>query len=66
MVTSDKGFGARVFERREQHHGVILLRVDDERPAVLISVLAGVIAQFGESLRDRFVVASERKIRTNR
>lgn len=63
LVTADKDFGARVFDRGEPHSGVILLRVDDERPAILIAVLAAVLDRLGEKMAGRFVVASERRIR---
>ena len=40
LVTTDKDFGARVFEHGESHRGVILLRLTDERPLAAIRVLA--------------------------
>jgi predicted nuclease of predicted toxin-antitoxin system len=63
LITNDKDFGNRVFEKGEPHHGVILLRLEDERPPVAIKVLDGVIRQFGEAMIGRFIVASERRVR---
>lgn len=65
LITCDKDFGARVFERGEPHHGVILLRLADERPVVALKVLAGVFERFGEGIKGRFIVATERRIRPN-
>jgi hypothetical protein len=45
LITNDKGFGARVFEKGDPHSGVILLRLTDERPPVAIRVLSGVLEQ---------------------
>lgn len=33
FITNDKDFGEMVFRERRQHHGVIFLRLDDERSA---------------------------------
>jgi predicted nuclease of predicted toxin-antitoxin system len=63
LVTNDKDFGARVFEKGEGHCGVILLRLTDERPAVALRVLARVLERFGEGVEGRFIVATERRIR---
>ena len=63
LITNDKGFGARIFERGNPHSGVILLRLADERPAVAIRVLAGVLDQLGSGIQHRFVVATERHVR---
>jgi len=63
LITNDKDFGARVFERRERHRGVILLRLADERPAMAIAVLTRVLESLGEGIKNRFTVASERRIR---
>jgi predicted nuclease of predicted toxin-antitoxin system len=66
LITSDKDFGARVFERGEPHEGVILLRLADERPQVALQVLAAVLETFGDGLHGKFVVATERHIRPDK
>jgi predicted nuclease of predicted toxin-antitoxin system len=66
LITNDKGFGARVFEKGDPHSGVILLRLSDERPPVAIRVLSGVLEQFGTKIQGRFVVATERRVRPSR
>jgi predicted nuclease of predicted toxin-antitoxin system len=66
LITNDKGFGARVFEKGDPHSGVILLRLTDERPPVAIRVLSGVLEQLGTKIQGRFVVATERRVRPSR
>jgi len=66
LVTSDKGFGARVFQKGEPHSGVVLLRLNDERPQVAVRVLSGVLEQLGPEIQGRFVVATERRVRPSR
>jgi predicted nuclease of predicted toxin-antitoxin system len=66
LITNDKGFGARVFEKGDPHSGVILLRLTDERPPVAIRVLSGVLRQLGTEIQGRFVVATERRVRPSR
>jgi predicted nuclease of predicted toxin-antitoxin system len=39
LITNDKGFGAKVYRERLPHHGVVLLRLDDERASRKIEVL---------------------------
>jgi len=31
LITNDKDFGDQIYREREPHHGVVLLRLDDER-----------------------------------
>lgn len=31
LITNDKDFGEKVYRERRRHHGVVLLRLDDER-----------------------------------
>lgn len=33
LVTNDKGFGEKIYRDRLPHRGVVLMRLDDERPA---------------------------------
>jgi predicted nuclease of predicted toxin-antitoxin system len=43
LVTNDKNFGARVFEKGDGHCSVILLRLNGERPVIALKVLARVL-----------------------
>ena len=40
LITNDKGFGDKVYRDGRLHKGVILLRLEDERPASQIRVLS--------------------------
>jgi predicted nuclease of predicted toxin-antitoxin system len=66
LITNDKGFGARVYRERLPHHGVILLRLEDERASSKIEVLGKLIENHAERLADRFVVVTERQARFDR
>lgn len=63
LITNDKDFGEKVFRDARLHRGVLLLRLEDERPACKISVISRVLVQFGERLADAFVVATENRVR---
>jgi len=66
LITNDKDFGAKVFRDRRSHHGVILLRLDDERSACKIEVLSHLLASHAERLVGSFVVVSERRVKFGR
>ena len=40
LITNDKDFGEKVFRDKHPHHGVIFLRLEDERAASKIATLA--------------------------
>jgi predicted nuclease of predicted toxin-antitoxin system len=63
LITNDKDFGEKVYREKHPHHGVILLRLDDERSSVKISVLGQLLANHAERLPDQFVVATENTVR---
>jgi hypothetical protein len=52
-----------VYREQRSHHGVILLRLDDERASVKISVLGQLLANYAERLSDQFVVVTENNVR---
>ena len=52
-----------VFRERRQHHGVIFLRLDDERATNKIDVIRRLLAKYSDKLADRFVIATETKVR---
>lgn len=63
LITNDKDFGEKVFKERRRHRGVILLRLEDERPSNEIEVLSLLLESYGERLSDNFVVATEDQVR---
>ncbi len=66
LVTNDKDFGERVYRSREPHAGVILLRLKKDVPQKRVAVLLRLIASVGQGLQDKFVVATENKVRIRR
>lgn len=63
LITSDKDFGEKVHRERRPHHGVIFLRLSNERAANKTLVLARLLAQYAEQLADRFVVVTDDRVR---
>lgn len=63
LVTNDKGFGEKIFRDGRLHAGVLLLRLDDERPQNKIAALDRVLQTHGDLLAGHFVVVTERSIR---
>lgn len=66
LVTNDKGFGEKVFREGRLHSGVLLLRLEDERPQNKIAALDRVLQAYGEELSGRFAVVTERSVRISR
>jgi hypothetical protein len=52
-----------VFRERRKHHGVIFLRLDDERAANKIEVLRKLLENYSERLSEKFVVATETSVK---
>ena len=63
LITNDKDFGEMVFREQRKHHGVVFLRLDDERAANKIEVLRRLLKSYAEKLSEAFVVATETKVR---
>lgn len=63
LVTNDKDFGELVFRERRPHHGVVFLRLDDERSIAKIATLEKLLENHAERLEDRFVVVTETQVR---
>ena len=63
LVTNDKGFGEKVFREGHLHSGVLLLRLEDERPQSKIAALERVLHAYGDEVDGRFVVVTERSVR---
>ena len=63
LITNDRGFGEKVFRERRPHHGVVFLRLADERAANKIRVLNRLLDSYSDALIDQFVVATETRVR---
>ena len=63
LITCDKDFGDLVFRGRRSHKGVVLLRLNDERPAAIIRVLGRLFDDYGDRLAGRFVVVTDDQTR---
>ncbi|HFC97288.1 MAG TPA: hypothetical protein ENJ40_02355 [Thermosulfurimonas dismutans] len=63
LITSDKDFGEKIYRENYPHEGVILLRLEDERPYHKIEILEKVLKDFADKLKGNFVVVTERGVR---
>ena len=63
LITIDKDFGDKVFRERIQHHGIIVMRLRDERASSKIDCLKRLLQEFPDRLHDQFVVVTEKQIR---
>lgn len=63
LITNDKDFGEMIFRERRNHHGVIFMRLDDERAANKIEVLRRLLENYAEKLSEQLVVVTETKVR---
>jgi len=63
LITNDKDFGEMVFRERRTHHGVVFMRLDDERATNKIEVLQRLLEGYAEKLTEEFVVVTETKVR---
>ena len=63
LITNDKDFGEMVFRERRTHHGVVFMRLDDERATNKIEVLRRLLKGYAEKLPEQFVVVTETKVR---
>ena len=63
LITNDKDFGEQVYRERKPHHGIILLRLEDERAKSKIEVLKRLLNFHADSLPEQFVVVTEKSVR---
>jgi predicted nuclease of predicted toxin-antitoxin system len=63
LISCDKDFGEKVYRERRLHHGVVLLRLEDERNANKINVLQSLLENYAGQLADSFVVVTEKQVR---
>lgn len=64
FLTEDKDFGELVFRFKRAVPGVVLLRIDPEKPALKWTRLGSAIARFGEGLFGRYVVIEAARFRS--
>lgn len=62
LITNDKDFGEKVYRSKQPHHGVIFLRLRDERTASKIAVLEKLLVSYAEQLSGAFVVVTETQV----
>lgn len=63
LITNDKDFGELVYREQRQHHGVVFLRLADERSAAKIMALEKLLSQYANRLPDAFVVVTDTQVR---
>jgi len=63
LLTTDKDFGEKIYRESHSHHGIVLLRLEDERASAKIAVVAQLLAQYAEQLPEQYVVVTERRVR---
>ncbi|MCC7021027.1 MAG: DUF5615 family PIN-like protein [Ardenticatenales bacterium] len=66
LITNDKDFGEKIYRERVPHHGVVLLRLGDERVDVKIATLRSLLHDHSERLAEQFVVVAEGRVRFGR
>jgi len=63
LITNDKDFGEKVYRENKLHHGVIFLRLQDERAASKIDAIEKLLDGYEDQLVDAFVVVTETQVR---
>ena len=63
LITNDKDFGEKVYRDKQPHHGVVFLRLQDERAASKIGAIQKLLDGYEDQLADAFVVVTETLVR---
>ncbi|MFN6201498.1 MAG: DUF5615 family PIN-like protein, partial [Acidobacteriota bacterium] len=63
LITNDKDFGEKVFRGRHPHHGIVFLRLADNRANNKIEVLSKLLDNYSARIVDQFVVVTESRVR---
>ena len=63
LITNDKDFGEKVYREQYPHHGVVFLRLENERSVVKIETLRRLLATYADQLPGQFVVVTETRVR---
>ena len=66
LFTNDKGFGERAVRLRQQHYGIILLRLEDRRTPQMIQAIDKLLRFHADLLPNALVVVTERAVRITR
>jgi predicted nuclease of predicted toxin-antitoxin system len=66
LFTEDKDFGDLVFRRERAVPGVVLMRIDAEKPLLKATRLAAAIERYGEGFFGRYMVIEEGRFRSRR
>lgn len=66
IVTADKDFGDMVYREHYPHHGVILMRLENDRAYAKIDALRRLLESYSDQLPDQFVVLTESRVRFGR
>ena len=53
----------KVYREHKPHHGILLLRLNDERAKIKIEVLDRVLTNYADRLAEQFVVVTEKSVR---
>jgi predicted nuclease of predicted toxin-antitoxin system len=63
LITVYKDFGEKIFREKQPHHGIILLRLKDERSKNKIAAMERLLANFATRLSGQFVVVTDTQVR---
>ncbi len=63
LITVDKDFGEKIFREKRAHHGVILLRLKDERSKNKIAAMKRLLTSFATRISGQFVVVTDTRVR---
>ena len=63
LITNDKDFGEKVYREDILHHGIIFLRLTNERYRNKIEVLEKLLHNYPDRLEGKFVVVTEDRVR---
>lgn len=63
LITNDKDFGEMIFREGKLYHGVIFLRLEDERSINVIKVLDPLLIMYADQITGNFMVVTEFSVR---
>ena len=63
LITIDKDFGEKIFREKHIHHGIILLRLKDERSKNKIAAMERILTNFAPRIKGQFVVVTDTRVR---
>lgn len=66
LITCDKDFGEIIFLRKQQHCGIILLRLASYTRSKKINVLEKILKDHANEMQNNFIVATETNVRVTK